>query len=509
MRWIDRFRAGRRRLGGGGARSPVPLLALLLIVLWPPQTPPATPEYLSVYAPRASFSVLLQQYAGRDYVAILDILAPLGEVNARQDGSKWKLRFNSVDVEFQEGKSSVRVASQRLELSAPFHFKDGRGLVPLSNIEVLLSALLRQPVEAHQAARRLFLGGAVVHFTAEVVHVPNDSVVLTFTSPVNPSIATEPGRLRMTFVRDPLLHAGPSTTNFEDQYISSLTYHEAGGAAEVTLYSNVPLLARFSADRKTITVGPVVQIVEQAKPQPAPTPAGPAPAATPAPGATPGTATAPSLLSTIPGQSAPRPPIPLAPAAPPPVVVVDASHGGAERGAALSDTLAEKDVVLSIAQRLHNDLESRGLATMLLRNSDTAVSLDQRAILANTSRARFYISIHAGSLGTGVRLYSALLPPITPASGPFLPWDTAQASYLSSSQTLLGDIAAELAKSNVPARQMQAPLPPLNHISAAAVAVEVAPPGADVSQLSSAAYQEQIAGAIAAGVVHAQQGGTP
>lgn len=506
MWWIDRLRDDWR-LGGGGARSSVPMLALLLMVLWPPQTPPATQEYLSVYAPRASFSVLLQPYAGRDYVAILDILAPLGEVNARPDGRKWKLRFNSVDVEFQEGKSAVRVANQRLELSAPFHFQDGRGLVPLSNIEVLLSALLRQPVEAHQAARRLFLGGAVVHFTAEVVHVPNDSVVLTFSSPVNPSIATEPGRLRMTFVRDPLLHTGASTTNFQDQYISSLSYHEAGGAAEVALYSTVPLLARFSADRRTITVGPVVQIVEQAQPQPAPPAPAPAAAATPTPA--PQAATAPSLPAAIPGQSAPGPPIPLAPAAPPPVVVVDASHGGAERGAALSDTLAEKDVVLSIAQRLHNDLESRGLATMLLRNSDTALSLDQRAILANTSRARFYISIHAGSLGTGVRLYSALLPPITPASGPFLPWDTAQASYLSSSQTVLGDIAAELAKLNVPARQMQAPLPPLNHISAAAVAVEVAPPGTDVSQLSSATYQEQIAGAIAAGVVRAQQGGTP
>jgi N-acetylmuramoyl-L-alanine amidase len=146
---------------------------------------------------------------------------------------------------------------------------------------------------------------------------------------------------------------------------------------------------------------------------------------------------------------------------------------------------------------------------MLLRNSDTVLSLDQRAILANTSRARFYISIHAGSLGSGVRLYTALLPPITAATGPFLPWDTAQASFLSSSQTLSGDIAAEMAKLSVSARQMQAPLPPLNHIASAAVAVEVAPSGADVSQLNTPAYQEQVAGAIAAGVARAQQGGTP
>jgi N-acetylmuramoyl-L-alanine amidase len=508
MAWTDRLPHNRRHWAPGHSRSSVAAVALLLLLLWLPQARPVTAqEYLSVYGPRATFSVPLQQYGGRDYVAVLDILAPLGEVAARQDGHKWKLRFNSVEVEFQEGKNAVKLANRRLELASPFHLQDGRGLVPLSSLIALLSPLLPPPVELHETARRLFLGGAAVHFSAEVVHSPSDSVVLTFSAPVNPSIATEPGRLSMTFVREPLLHPSPSTMNFEDQYISSLSYREAEGVAELTLNSNVPLLARFSSDRKTITVGPVVQIVAQAKPQPvapASTPASP-----PAPSSAPVPIPTPNIGAAASGQLAFPPPIPLAAPAPPPLVVVDASHGGTEPGAALSDTLAEKDVVLSIAQRLHNDLEARGLHTMLLRNSDTALSLDQRAILANTSRARFYISVHAGSLGSGVRLYTALLPPISPASGTFLPWDSAQASYLSSSQTLSGDIATELGKLNVSSRQMQAPLPPLNHISAAAVAVEVVPPGADVTQLNSAAYQEQIAGAIAAGVARAQQGATP
>ena len=165
-------------------------------------------------------------------------------------------------------------------------------------------------------------------------------------------------------------------------------------------------------------------------------------------------------------------------------------------------------MTLSIALRLHNDLESRGLRTMLLRTTDNALSLDQRAILANTSRARFYISIHAGSVGSGVRLYTALLPPITAASGLFLPWDTAQATFLSSSQTLSGDIASELTKVNLASKQMSAPLPPLNHIAGAAVAVEVVPQGSDITQLNSPAYQEQVAAAIAAGVARAQQGVT-
>jgi N-acetylmuramoyl-L-alanine amidase len=479
-----------------------PVLALLLVLIGPPQPQPSSLQRLSVYAPRGSFTVPLQQNAGRDYVGILDLLDPLGQLSARQDGRKWKVRFNEAEVELQDGKSGVKIGNKRMDLPSPFYFKDGRGLVPLAGIVPLLSPLLRQPVELHESSRRLFVGGVAVHFTAQAVHTPADSLVLTFSDPVNPSIATEPGQLRMTFAREPLLHPGPSTVSFENKSIPSLSYREADGVAELTLSSNVPLLARFSADRMTITVGPVVEIVAQAKPQPAasaPSPPAPAPVS-PAPGQPP----------SIPSGQPPAPATPApAPSAPPPIVVVDASHGGTEMGAALSDTLAEKDVTLGIALRLHNDLETRGLRTMLLRNSDTALSLDQRATMANISRARFYISIHAGSLGTGVRLYTALLPPITPASGPFLPWDTAQATFLSTSQTLSGDIASELAKLKVATRQMSAPLPPLNHIASAAVAVEVVPPGADVSQLNSSAYQEQVAAAIASGVARAQQGATP
>jgi N-acetylmuramoyl-L-alanine amidase len=515
MPWTDRLGAGKwwstalPMWRGGfassqhGGRHLGPTLALTLLLLLPraPAAPAAGQEYLSVYSSRPTFSVPLLPYAGREYVGILDLLDPLGDVSTRRDDGKWKLRFNGSEVEFQDGKTGVKLEGKRLELSYSFYFQDGRGLVPLSSIVPLLSSLLRQQVELHESARRLFLGGTAVHFTAQLVPSPADSVVLNFSAPVNPSIATEPGRLRMTFVRDPVLHPSPSTVSFENKSISTLTYREEGGAAELTLNSSVPLLARFSADRRTITVGPVVQIVAQAKPQPA------APA--PAPTLSPAPAPSPAAPAAVPGQQpAPATAAPV-PSAPPPLVVVDAGHGGTEPGAALSNTLAEKDVDLSIAQRLHNDLEARGLRTMLLRNSDATLSLEQRAILANTSRARFYISIHAGSMGAGVRLYTTLLPPISAASGAFLPWDSAQASFLTSSQTLSANIGAELSKANVASRQMAAPLPPLNHVACAALAVEVLPPGADLSQLSSPAYQEQVAAAIAAGVVRAQQGGAP
>ncbi len=51
--------------------------------------------------------------------------------------------------------------------------------------------------------------------------------------------------------------------------------------------------------------------------------------------------------------------------------VVDASHGGDDRGALLSTQLAEKDVCLALARRLRQELESRGISTLVLRDPDT------------------------------------------------------------------------------------------------------------------------------------------
>jgi N-acetylmuramoyl-L-alanine amidase len=59
---------------------------------------------------------------------------------------------------------------------------------------------------------------------------------------------------------------------------------------------------------------------------------------------------------------------------------------------------------------------------------------------------------------------------------------------------------SELQNKRIPARSLTAPLRPLNNINTAALALEVAPPSGDVSQLNSPTYQQSIAGAIAAGV---------
>jgi N-acetylmuramoyl-L-alanine amidase len=192
----------------------------------------------------------------------------------------------------------------------------------------------------------------------------------------------------------------------------------------------------------------------------------------------------------------------LVPPTPPPAAnsgprhyfaVIDASHGGTESGAILGGPLLEKDVTLAIARRLRQEMETRGMSALLLRDNDSSLTLDQRASAANAARPAIYVCIHAASLGTGVRIYTAMLPPPSESRGPFTDWNTAQASFAPMSQAVAMAAMAEFQTKQIPARTLEAPLRPLNNITAAAIGLEAAPPGDTVSQLASASYQEQVA----------------
>jgi N-acetylmuramoyl-L-alanine amidase len=165
-----------------------------------------------------------------------------------------------------------------------------------------------------------------------------------------------------------------------------------------------------------------------------------------------------------------------------------------------NDRLFEKDVTLALARRLRQELESRGISTMDLRDTDSSLTADQRAIFTNTAHPVIYIALHASSSGKGVRLYTALLPSGGENNGPFIAWNTAQATSISNSQTAAQSIAAEFTRRQIQVRGLAAPLRPLNSITSAALAVEVAPPDTDVMDLNLPAYQQNIVSAIATGI---------
>jgi len=439
----------------------------------------ADQKRISIYSTAANYSLPVTERDGRDYVGLVEILDPLGPVSAKTDGQHWKLRYKNVDGEFTASKTGAKIRGKDFDLAAKFLLENGRGLVPLTSLSTLMPRFLGGPVTFHESGRRLFIGSVATQFSAELSKTTPPRLVMNFSSPVNPTISTEPGKLHMVFVREPLVPPGSQTLNFGDKTISSAAYQENNGAAEVMVTGSASLMASFSNDRRTITITAAPPTAAQNQTQMPPPPVAPANIAPP-----------PVI-----------PPIPITPASARHFfAVVDASHGGDERGAALTDKLAEKDVTLAIARYLRQELESRGISVLMLRDSDTYLGLDQRAALANNVHPTIFISVHASSRGSGVRLYTALIPSSDENRGSFLAWDTAQSSFLTASQGALASVASELQKKLVPVRTLVAPLRPLNNITAAALAVEVAPPGSDTIKLRLPDYQQFIASAVANGV---------
>ena len=85
---------------------------------------------------------------------------------------------------------------------------------------------------------------------------------------------------------------------------------------------------------------------------------------------------------------------------PPPAarpVVIDAGHGGHDDGAAGIVGIPEKRVNLAVAMRLANLLRQRKVPVLLTRDTDVFIELDERADMANRSRATLFVSLHSDS----------------------------------------------------------------------------------------------------------------
>jgi N-acetylmuramoyl-L-alanine amidase len=256
----------------------------------------------------------------------------------------------------------------------------------VERVFIYLPHFLAAQVNFHESARRLFVGEVALQPSFQLEAGPPPRLVLNFSAAVNPTISTEPGRVRMVFKRDPIVSPASQSVSFDNKLITQATFAENNGVAELDVATTSPLLATFSNNGKTITLAPAPTAANAAKPV-VPGKANPPSQPSPAPAASGNVAAARRLLA-----------------------VLDPAHGGEERGAALTATLAEKDVALGLARLLRHELEARGFAVLLLRDADTTLTSDQRAGTANTSHAALYISLHATSQGAGVRAYTALLP---------------------------------------------------------------------------------------------------
>ena len=78
-------------------------------------------------------------------------------------------------------------------------------------------------------------------------------------------------------------------------------------------------------------------------------------------------------------------------------VVIDAGHGGYDRGGGPGQRIAESIYTLDTAQRLQRALRSRGFRTVMTRNEDVFVTLRDRVAIGASYPNAIFISVHYNS----------------------------------------------------------------------------------------------------------------
>jgi N-acetylmuramoyl-L-alanine amidase len=193
------------------------------------------------------------------------------------------------------------------------------------------------------------------------------------------------------------------------------------------------------------------------------------------------------------------------------VVVLDPGHGGKDSGAMCGGVM-EKDLTLDIARRVDRLLDSEGVATLMTRVGDSFVSLADRAAFGNRAKQSIFISIHFNEdnkpVASGVETYYAAHQIDSgSALASWLPFFSRppSSSPKPESQSLAGFIQEALvARTRCVDRGTQAKqFFVIANVTSPAVLIEAGfiTNKDELSKLVSESYRDQLAAAVADGVL--------
>lgn len=182
------------------------------------------------------------------------------------------------------------------------------------------------------------------------------------------------------------------------------------------------------------------------------------------------------------------------------IVVIDAAHGGPDRGAKIGDG-SEKDITLALSVKLRSLLMARGMTVITTRESDTDLDADRRAEIANRASAQACLDLHAaearGGSSSEVHLFLSSLP--AAKRGEMTPWRTAQSASIPRSMELAGTLNSALTQAGITVTLGRAPLATVDSMNCPAVAVEIALEGSQDSDDSG--FESKVLDALAAALV--------
>ena len=473
-------------------------------------------------APRAAlpFSVisadarrpLAASFVGETVMVSLDDLAALFHLAVREDALAGGVTvgYKGRTVILTAGQALASAGGRLVSLPAP-PVRDGRRwLVPVEFVSRALGPVYDARLDVRKNSRLVLVGDVRVPRVAvrQEPHGAQTRVIIALNPKAPYTVSQESGRVLVRFDADALDAALPAFSPLP--LLQSIHLSESGQTIALDVGP------RFGSFRTSLAVpdeGGVQVIVDllpaaaEQAPQ-APPRGGPPPLPVPPP---------PDL----------QPPLAEPTAGTLRTVVIDAGHGGDDSGARGPTGVLEKDVTLALARRLKGALESRiGVRVLLTRDADQAVPLDDRAAVANNSKADLFVSLHANASArqtvSGAQIYffstdhaaddgrKPVLPPQTlPTLGggsrviEMIPWEMAQLRHLGESALLAGaveDRCRDRVRMN-PHPVLQAPLRVLAGANMPAVVVEVGflTNPDDEQQIVSEAFQNTLTQALVDG----------
>jgi N-acetylmuramoyl-L-alanine amidase len=484
----------------------------LAAIFWPARE--LRSDNFIFYFPSGHHTLPLVNVGNTKYLPLLQILNMVGKVGGIQEKkNSLNVWFGTTRIELRPNDTNVLVDRESYELPQPVHLADGQWMVPVDFLTIVLPHLTHQAVEYQEGTNRIFIGDVKpASFTARLDPIANGvRLTVQFTDKVAVRTASSNGKWVMFLGDHPMEPMEPSY-HFQNPYLSELQYDDQDGAPKLILSPTSSGLNFYpvQAEGGKILLADVLKpspssaqaLPPQPPPQPAPTSAQPTPG-----GPTP-QVTAES---------------PAAPPGPPlPVVALDAGHGGADNGGHSHDGVLEKDLVAQYVARVRLALlATNKYSVVLSRTGDTNVSSEQRALAANLSGAIYFLSFHAGDLGTAsprITIFTyqpptAAAPAAADAPPPALvPWGQVQEARLGQSVQLALALQQQLAlitgvEVDLPA---SAPVRALRSVNAPAVAIELGrlSPDEDATPLINPAFQQQVAGAVVEAFASFEKGAT-
>jgi N-acetylmuramoyl-L-alanine amidase len=437
----------------------------------------------------------------QEYIAVDDVNVAFA-TTSREDRLAGGLTITArgQSIVLTENQNVVSVAGRLASLPAPVLRRDNRWLVPVDFLTRALSSAIATRIDYRRGVRLLIVGEMRVPRVVARIDAGTTNVAVTFemTPNTEAKVSAQQGRLIVQFDADALELSVPLLP--QQEFLTSVAAGETPNTVALTLgpryatHRVITTQADAGSGRVTIDLLPATT---ETAPTPPPSPA-------------------PDTRLVIPT---------LGPSTGLSTVVIDPGHGGEALGTQGVRGTLEKDVTLAVSRRLRTLIESRlGLKVFLTRDDDRTLSADERSAFANNHHADVFLSIHANSAVRpsvrGAEVYylsveradaearkradenSTTLPALGGGNRTIdlILWETAQARYLEQSAALAGFVEQALAArvEMSPRAVQQAPFRVLVGANMPAALVEIGYlSNADQeSQLTTPAYQEQLAQAL-------------